>query len=230
MPGRVFAVSDIHGCARTFIALAENVIQLKKEDILYLLGDYIDRGPDSKGVIDYIMRLRETGFNVITLRGNHEAMLLSCLEQDAACSMFLNNGGDKTLESFHVSSVHQLNDQYLRFFNSLEYYAVYEKFILVHAGLNFDVCDPWEDKQAMLWTRRFKVSPDYSGKIVVHGHTPTALMEIQESIAEAEKEQQINIDNGCVYGLNEFYGNLCCLQLDTLELFLQPNIDQKPLF
>lgn len=228
--GRAFAISDIHGCAKTFIALVEDVVQLKKEDTLYLLGDYIDRGPDSKGVIDYILRLKETGFQVIVLRGNHEQMLVLGMGDPSVAEMFLANGGVKTLVSFGVTQPDHLDPAYLSFFNSMECYAIYKHFILVHAGLNFDIPDPLQDKRAMLWTRKFKVSSGYADKVIVHGHTPTALMDIQESILNVEKESQINIDNGCVYGLNEFYGNLCCLDLDNLKLYIQPNIDLKPLF
>src|SRR5690606_13442078 len=142
MAGRVLVISDIHGCSQTFIALVENVVQLKKEDTLYLLGDYIDRGPDSKGVIDYIIRLKESGFKIIALRGNHEVMLLNSIKERSASRVFLVNGGDKTLESFGISDVEELAPAYLDFFISLGYYALYDKFILVHAGLNFDLPDP----------------------------------------------------------------------------------------
>lgn len=228
--GKTYVISDIHGCAKTFIALVENVIQLKKQDVLFLLGDYIDRGPDSRGVIDYIICLQQNGFNVVALRGNHEQMLLDSINDPSTSNRFLINGGQKTIESFGISETKDLSPHYIDFFNSLTYYALHKKFILVHAGLNFEIPDPFEDTTSMLWIRRFTVSDKFSNRIIVHGHTPTALVEIQDSIAQVQKVPVISIDNGCVYGLNEFYGNLCCLQLEPLELFLQPNIDIKPLF
>lgn len=225
---RAFAISDIHGCIQTFRALVE-VIQLKREDTLYLLGDYIDRGPDSKGVIDFILYLKQEGFHVITLRGNHEQMLLDALSNPLALERFLVNGGDKTMASFGISRPVHLDVSYLSFFNSLEYHSTFKNIILVHAGLNGEISDPLEDKEAMLWIRRFKIKPSFN-KIVVHGHTPVALESITDMIENREKGLHIDIDNGCVYGVNQFYGNLCCLDLNTFQLYKQPNIDFKPLF
>ena len=72
---RLFAIGDIHGCFDSFQELIENKIQLSKNDRLVLLGDYIDRGPKSKEVIDYIINLQAKGYNIIALAGNHEVML-----------------------------------------------------------------------------------------------------------------------------------------------------------
>ena len=75
-----FAISDIHGCAKNFKALLDR-ISLSLGDELYLLGDYIDRGPDSKGVIDHVWQLQKTGHTVHCLCGNHEQRLRrNCLE------------------------------------------------------------------------------------------------------------------------------------------------------
>jgi serine/threonine protein phosphatase 1 len=73
---RVFIIGDIHGCNKTFRKLVLEKISIRKTDKIYCLGDYIDRGPDSKGVIDFIIQLRKDGFNIHTLRGNHEQLLL----------------------------------------------------------------------------------------------------------------------------------------------------------
>ena len=75
---RRFAVPDIHGCNKTFQALLDR-IQLTTNDQLFLLGDYIDRGPDSVGVLDTILRLKEEGYSVFPLRGNHEQMLIESI-------------------------------------------------------------------------------------------------------------------------------------------------------
>src|SRR6478736_5094582 len=112
---RVFAISDIHGCAKTFVSLVEKVIKLTREDKLFLLGDYIDRGPDSKGVIDYIIQLEQKGFDVTALRGNHEEMLLKGITDSHFLEMFLKNGGDKTLEGFGVKHPKELPIEYLTF-------------------------------------------------------------------------------------------------------------------
>lgn len=75
-----YAITDLHGCARTFRALLDK-IRFSKEDELYLLGDYINRGPDSKGVIDHILELRESGHTVHCLRGNHQRRFFSVGQQ-----------------------------------------------------------------------------------------------------------------------------------------------------
>lgn len=227
---RSFVISDIHGCSRTFVSLIENVIQLRKDDRLFLLGDYIDRGPDSKGVIDYILRINKLGFQTICLRGNHEEMLLKSIHDDSYLSLFLNNGGDKTFESFRIRAVNELQAEYIDFFRSTKYYAVQDHFLLVHAGINFEAPDPLGDLDSMLWIRNFKAKNNPLNKIIIHGHTPVSLIEIRESLSRVASLQEINIDNGCVFGLNEFYGHLCCLELEALRLHVQPNIDGKPLF
>ena len=79
MSGR-FAIGDIHGCLKTLKALVENEIQLGKDDELFFVGDFIDRGPDSKGVLDYIGSLIRDGYKIQSVMGNHEEMLLESLE------------------------------------------------------------------------------------------------------------------------------------------------------
>ena len=74
--GKRYVISDIHGCYNTFKRLVEEVIGLTKSDWLFLLGDYIDRGPSSKDVLDYILDLKESGYSLFPLRGNHEDDLL----------------------------------------------------------------------------------------------------------------------------------------------------------
>ena len=220
---RSFAISDIHGCAHTFDALLSNVIQLKKEDNLYLLGDYIDRGPRSKEVLDIIMRLQQKGYSVSALKGNHEEICLRSFDNSDALRGWLINGGDATLKSFSVAVPHQIPKQYITFLEGLSYYKELEHYLLVHAGFNFKAADPFEDKESMLWIRNFKVEGQ---KIVVHGHTPTVRHEIEGSILNVAEDKKIDIDNGCVYvSKGSEFGSLCCLQLDNLHLFFQENID-----
>ena len=80
---KTWVIPDVHGCSKTLRYVVEEMIRLQKEDILFLLGDLIDRGPDSKGVIDYIMGLEARGYNVTTLRGNHEDYLLKAARADS---------------------------------------------------------------------------------------------------------------------------------------------------
>jgi serine/threonine protein phosphatase 1 len=223
---RLFAISDIHGCSKTFRSLIENTIRLEKQDSLYLLGDYIDRGADSKGVLDHILELISQKYDITVLRGNHEEMLLKSLSDPQYLETWVFNGGDKTLESFHDKSSPLLPVKYLDFIRSMGHYKIIERFILVHAGIDFDRPDPFEDKESMLWLRHFDVDKvKAGGRAVIHGHTPVSREKIKDSISKVSEDKNINIDNGCVYKSNNSLGQLCALELNTLELFFHPNID-----
>jgi len=219
---RRFAISDIHGCAKTFRALL-NRMAFSKEDVLYLLGDYIDRGPDSRGVIDHIWKLQEDGFQVHCLRGNHEQLLLDEYTQ----KIIWYNGEKATLRSFQVKSNQEIPKRYIEWMNGLTCFFKLEDYILVHAGLNFRSKFPLDDTYEMIWIRHWYeyIDKDWLGnRIIVHGHTPTRQLEIKRSIKELEEIPAIDIDAGCVYesfGL----GYLCALNLDTKELIFHANID-----
>jgi serine/threonine protein phosphatase 1 len=220
-------VTDIHGCANTFSLLLEKAIKLKKSDTLYLLGDYIDRGPDSKRVLDDIRMLSKDGYEVIALRGNHEQMLIEAYDDQEHLDIWLRNGGNKTLDSFGVSSITQIPEEYLSFLKSLPYYHTTERFILVHAGLNFDLDDPLRDKEAMLWRRKFEVDlKKTGGRGVIHGHTPISMIQIHEELSQYSIRHQLNLDNGCVFGMKEFYGKLCALELENLKIHWHDCMEQ----
>lgn len=133
-----YALSDIHGCPKTF-RLALHQINFSHEDELFLLGDYIDRGPDSQGVINFIWELEANGHKVICLRGNHEQMLLD---------HHYNN--HRLYEWAPDDSVYH---QTMEWMNKLLYFYETPGYILVHAGLDFLNTDPFSDKDEMLWIR-----------------------------------------------------------------------------
>jgi len=100
-----------------------------------LLGDYIDRGNKSKEVVDYIIDLQEKGFDIITLLGNHEMLLLETLEDEKNICKWIQNGGGETLKSFDIDSIKRISQKYLEFFKNLQSYYSFEEFLFVHAGL-----------------------------------------------------------------------------------------------
>lgn len=224
-----YAISDIHGCSNTFRKMVKDILQLKKEDELFLLGDYVDRGPDSKGVLDEIIRLKSQGYQLRCLRGNHEEMLIEGYNGHAEyMEMWLLNGGVQALESFGVQHVKDIPEDYIDFLNQLEYFIELDDYILVHAGLNFNNIDLFEDHRALLWLRKYEVNPIRTGgRIVVHGHTPIAIDVIREAVARAGENYRIDIDNGCVYksSRGDAYGSLCALNLDDRTIHLLPNQD-----
>ena len=210
---RIFAIGDIHGCKRTFQKLLEE-INIRKSDTIFCIGDYIDRGPDSKGVIDLILDLRKRGFRVSTLRGNHEQMMM---ESDAKRTDFMDwyiNGGDTTLESFGVASFHDFALEYKDFFKRTRYYFESGPFIFVHAGLNFGPEDLFEDRDAMLWMRNITIDKKKLGdRIIIHGHTPRPL----EEIVNPERDDVYNLDAGCVYKDRPGHGYLVALNVTDGE-------------
>jgi serine/threonine protein phosphatase 1 len=218
MSKRLFAIGDVHGCFDKLKALIEGKIHLQKSDKLILLGDYIDRGSQSKEVIDYIVELKEKGFDIIPLRGNHEDMLIDFIFDKKNLSLWIQNGGSETLKSFGISSLESFESKYIDFFKDLPYYSSYEEFLFVHAGFNDEANNPFEDKRHMIW----KCRENYKhllleNKIIVHGHYP-----IKESILKKqllESKSVINVDTGCVFSDKVGYGKLSAIELYTKILY-----------
>lgn len=221
---RNYVITDIHGCARSFKNLVKYMIQLNTDDHLYLLGDYIDRGPDSKGVLDYIMDLKESGYNVFSLRGNHEQFMLNAFESPQKHQFWFENGGEYTLKSFNAETIFDVPKEYIDFLNSLPYYFTLEKFYLVHAGFNFKDPNPFQDTDAMMSIRNFHIDKEKLGdKRIIHGHTPLPLTEIKKDLSE--DLPAYNLDGGCVYKSIPDLQYLLALELNSWELILQPNIE-----
>src|SRR5450631_145864 len=109
---RRFVIGDIHGCQTTLQAMVEEALQLKETDTLYLLGDYIDRGPDSKGVLDYIMQMRESGYDVQALKGNHEELMLNAVADPTECYIWFGNRGRSTMREFGVETPEDIPQRY----------------------------------------------------------------------------------------------------------------------
>jgi serine/threonine protein phosphatase 1 len=227
--GRRLVISDIHGCSRTLKELVENRLNITNEDHLFFLGDYIDRGPDSSGVIDYVLDLINQGLNIYPLRGNHEENLINALnEYDKNTFIHFITKINKSPDLLDENG--SLKKEYLNFISPLPYYYELSDFIIVHAGINFKAEIPFEDRIAMLELRR--TEPDFSilnGKNIVHGHQVTPLPEIEKAVSE--RQTVIPLDNGCYYTKpHKIYdhtqtGHLCCLNLDTWELITQKNIE-----
>lgn len=213
----VYVISDIHGCNTNF-RLALKAVKLKKTDTLILLGDLIDRGNESKEVIDTVFLLEEHGFNIVSILGNHEEMLLNSLNDFTAQVNWLRNGGDKTLESFSTSEISRIPQEYIDYLRRMKTFHTLDKFILVHAGINMLDPNPFEDEKSLLWLRDWRKLYDkewLGDRIVIHGHTPTTRGEIE--LQFKEKHNVLCIDNGAFMS-REGYGTICILKLDDLSL------------
>lgn len=225
MSGNKYAISDVHGCLETFKYLVEDVIELKTEDTLYLLGDFVDRGPNSKGVLDYVMQLQEN-YHVKASIGNHEELMVNSLLNNANLEHWVKNcGGKETLASFGVERPQDIPQKYFDFIDSLDYYFEDGDYYLVHAG--FNPKDPFGDREAMLWIRGFELNYDLMvGKKVIHGHTPKIIESIIRTVQA--NEDIICIDAGCVFGFKGGiqYGHLACFNLDTSEVLYADRVEE----
>jgi len=222
--GRRLVIPDIHGCYATLLDLIQK-IKLTKADQLFFLGDFIDRGPLSAAVLDFVFNLHELGFQIHPLRGNHEEMLLDSAKLDARNTLhqYLDFNNTKDL----LDTDREINPKYLQFMENLPYYYELEDFYLAHAGFNFNHREPLKAYDDMIWIRDFTPNKHLlKDRKLVHGHTPTSLNIIKEAIRN--DDPVIPLDNGCVFYQNvvaiEGYeiGNLLCLDLDTFELYIQP--------
>ncbi|MFT7588036.1 MAG: serine/threonine protein phosphatase 1 [Limisphaerales bacterium] len=229
---RSFAISDIHGCQDTFRTLLFDRLNLTKSDKLYLLGDYIDRGPSSKGVLDIIRQLGKEGYQVTSLKGNHDDVFfqLWLKYNEAAKENWEIWGGTETLVSFgaYDKSFEYIPDIYFEEIEQMKNYVALDDYLLVHAGFNFSKDNIFEDKKAMCWAAKYYpyIDPEKTGnRIIVHGHTPLKKQEIIKRVAEM-KHPVICIDAGCCYDDREDMGYLCALQLENRELIFQERTDE----
>ncbi|MBX2877584.1 MAG: serine/threonine protein phosphatase [Saprospiraceae bacterium] len=229
--GRRFVIGDIHGCYKTLHVLLFDQLDLSRKDQLFLLGDYIDKGPRNKHVLDLILALQEEEFQVFPLKGNHEHFLLRDLEYSTLPSNS-HRLGDLISSKDLLETYNRVNPKYIEFVKGLPLYYDLEDYILVHAGLNFSLENPFTDTDSMMYIRGFEVDRAKIGdKILIHGHTPVTQQTIEDSVSNHLETGVINLDNGCVLKIRpsgrglQGYGQLCALELNSMDLSWQENID-----
>lgn len=229
--GRRLVIPDVHGCSKTLQKLLEEKVNITRNDQLFFLGDYISRGPGSSQVLDYIMILQQSGYQVYALKGNHEQMLLNVVEKSATVNDLLAYATRRNCLDL-LNDQLQLKKKYARFLEKLDYFYELDQYLLVHAGFNFRTINPFEDEKAMLWIRHYTPDTTFlSGKQIVQGHNPTPLKEIMKRIQD--KSPRIKLDNGCVFfsNLNKSekgqLGHLLCFNLDRQQVWMQHNIDRQ---
>ncbi|MGH7771226.1 MAG: metallophosphoesterase family protein [Candidatus Binatia bacterium] len=211
-----YVIGDIHGCLNELACLLEN-LPLEPFDRLIFLGDYVDRGPDSKGVVSYLIEWQRKGDQeTIFLKGNHEDMFLSYLGLPGRYGeMFLINGGGATLASYGVSSdsspeqaLSLIPESHLEFFKGLKNYYLTEPFLCVHAGIHPSKPLSQQIEEELLWIRdEFILNRHPLPYTVLFGHTPRTEVLF-------DLPYKVGLDTGLVYG-NE----LSCLELHEKVLF-----------
>lgn len=205
---RVFVIGDIHGCLDELNALLD-AIEPRAGDTVCFLGDYVDRGPSPRGVIDRLLRLEKEGPSCVFLRGNHEDMFLAYLGLPGHYGdSFVDNGGMPTLVDYGVpnvpryEAVRRIPAEHLDFLQRLALYHSTGGVVCVHAGLN--PARPLDDQpiEDLLWIREgFTNRPHPFGVTVLYGHTP-----YREVLVDLP--YKIGLDTGVVYG-----NWLSCLEL-----------------
>jgi serine/threonine protein phosphatase 1 len=211
MSADIYAIGDIHGRLDALERLMEKIQPDLEQDRLVFMGDYIDRGPRSKGVVDYVLGLKNSAppEQVICLKGNHEAMFLDFLEGRDR-ELFLFNGGLITLRDYWGSGWERQGNLVLppdhdRFYRELQLYYETDDYIFVHGGLRPGVPLAEQQEDDLLWIRgEFIAAMDDFGRRVVFGHTP-----FRQPLILPNK---IGIDTGAVYG-----NRLTCLKLPREE-------------
>ena len=221
-----YVTTDPHGCLLTFRHLVENVLHLRPEDELYVLGDYVNKGPDSRGMLDYLMQLPQRGYRVHCIRGNHDQLLLDAAQERKDLVWLPPADQQLTLQSFGVKSLTEIPAPYLAWLDALPYELELPDFVLVHAGFNFRL--PPErmrsDLHAMMNIKEFTFDASrLEGKRLLHGHVPTPTAEVQRQVRM--RAGSIGLDTGCVYRHNPELSHLAALELDAFKLTLQLNIE-----
>lgn len=218
----IIAIGDIHGCSKSNRALLSTLNEKFSEDVTYVfLGDYTDRGPDSKTVITQLIEFNEA-HECIFLRGNHDEMLLNAYEK-GDWDIWLANGAETTLKNYDSTprNFHMPNDHY-EFFKNTDLYWQTEDYFFVHGGISPDLTiqenlDSEYERQQFVWQRdHVYARTNKWEKTVVFGHTP-----VKEPLVE---DNMIGVDTGCVYK-DRGYGLLTALVLPDQSFIQQECLD-----
>lgn len=172
---RTLAIADIHGCLSAFSLLLD-VIKPQPKDTIITLGDYVDKGPNSKGVIDKLIALHERG-QLVALKGNHELMMINArLSLEKEFDWLNNNNGKSTLLSYSQggseATLEDIPDDHWNFIENicLDSWET-TKHIFVHANLDPNLPLNQQSEEQLFWEKFINPQPHYSGKTMICGHT-----------------------------------------------------------
>src|ERR1044071_4395503 len=219
-----YVIGDVHGRTNLLDQLINNVPWGVTQDKIVFLGDLIDRGSDAPGVVERVMKLASSNPNVVVLRGNHEQMMLDCLDYGDLQWLIPENGGLATLSAYgfdlellkDVSDI-SIPEAHVEFLRTLPYYHEDEQAIYVHAGLMRGEHPSETDPDVLLWTRDFDFYRNYDGKICFFGHTPTQYLPKDGR----SRRFGIYIHGGCV-GIDtsgDPESPLSCIRVENFTLY-----------
>jgi serine/threonine protein phosphatase 1 len=174
IPRRLFAIGDIHGCSIALRTLIE-AVDPQPGDTVVVLGDVIDCGPDSKGVLDQLITLASR-CHLVVLLGNHEEMLLNALDSKSEFNYWFKLGGEQTLRSYSSAirpGPEVIPNEHIRFIRSFQPFLESTDFIFVHAGYDPDLPMALQSERSLRWESMHpdKIAPHQSGKFIIAGHT-----------------------------------------------------------
>lgn len=213
-----YIIGDIHGMLYKLESLYDEICKLiTVDDTVIFLGDYIDRGPHSFEVIEFLFSVSEA-HRTVFLKGNHEDMFLNFLYGHDTSNIFIINGGDATLRSYKENVQYAgVPERHIEFFKSLSLYYEHDDFIAVHAGISPRYGSvELQPEQDCLWIREeFFRNPRKWEKTVIFGHTPTMYISQDFGVVYNDPEKNIiGIDTGAVYG-----GYLSCIRMPDKAIF-----------
>ncbi|PID71897.1 MAG: metallophosphatase [Desulfobulbus propionicus] len=218
---RTIIIGDIHGCLKSLNDLLEKIFTLAtKTDTVLFLGDYVDRGPDAKGVLDCLIALKKEHSRLVTLKGNHDFLFLRYLETQES-DLFFQVGGLETLHSYGVqgqsaSPIHDIPESHLHFLQELPLVFEDQYGIYVHAGIQAGRHLSMQSPKWCLWARESFLKTTFTlDKPIIFGHTV-----FQEPYVAQDK---IGIDTGAVYG-----GLLTALILPDMKFIQVPGEQNSP--
>jgi diadenosine tetraphosphatase ApaH/serine/threonine PP2A family protein phosphatase len=204
--GKSFVIGDVHGCRDMLEEMLSLIPWDSEKHNLIFIGDYIDRGDDSKGVIDILIKLMESSSNVQCLMGNHESLFLDYFYGRNE-NTFLVNGGVSTLNSYRVNGKICIPPEHVSFIKSLKTLVELDEYYIVHAGFMPGIEMEKQSKQDKLWIREDFIFSEYDfGKKVIFGHTPFPAPYIVPN--------KIGLDTGAVFG-----NKLTCIELPDEKFY-----------
>jgi len=214
---KTFAIGDIHGCYDALRAVID-AARPAPEDTVVLLGDYVDRGPASRQVLDWILR-ESASRNLVCLRGNHEIMMMESRSNPRLFGSWTSCGGQETLESYGWTGKEDwrglVPDEHWQLLEQTHAWMETEDFILVHANAIPDLDMDQHTEFQLYWEKCHDIPPHKSGRRVVVGHTR------QLSGVPRQWEGGVCIDTAVVSGRW-----LTCLELESGE-YWQANFEGK---
>lgn len=207
---RLYAIGDVHGCLEQLTEMhrliAAEIERDRADDWRIIhLGDYIDRGPDSRGVLSYLVEAQARDDRSLMLGGNHDVGFLEFLDEPTPNGLFARYGGDGTAASYgvdldfsnpisldhgHAALLRALPRSHVEFLLSLAFSFTFGDFFFCHAGIKPQVPLARQEPEQLIWIRdEFLEYPHLHPKVVVHGHTPSAEPEVLAN--------RVNVDTGC---------------------------------